>query len=159
MATKNQRQYERNDNNYAVAYYRYSSAGQRDVSIEQQREHCERYAAEKGYQIVEAFEDRAKTGLTAERADYKRMLHAIDKIRPAALICYKTDRLGRDLSELKQVEATINDMGCFLETVMEPFVDPTDPNAPLMRGVQFGMAEAYSRQIADHIQREVDDNS
>ena len=159
MAKRNLAQVARNDNNLAIAYYRYSSSSQRDVSIEQQREQCERYAEEKGYEIVASFEDRAKSGLTTERDGYKAMLRAVETVRPTALICYKIDRLGRDMGELAQVETTLRKLGCFLETVQEPFVDPTDPNSPIMRGVQFGMAEAYSRQIAGNIQRGVDDNS
>ena len=66
----------------AVAYARYSSAGQRDVSIDQQLQDIREYAAREGYTIVHEFADHARSGYKAAaartrwteaaRASYKR---------------------------------------------------------------------------------------
>ena len=46
----------------AVAYARYSSAGQRDVSIEQQLADIRAYADREGYTLVHEYADHAKSG-------------------------------------------------------------------------------------------------
>ena len=46
----------------AVAYARYSSAQQRDVSIEQQLKDIREYAAREGYTIIHEYADHAKSG-------------------------------------------------------------------------------------------------
>lgn len=55
------KEFKQNDNNFAVAYYRYSSHNQRDESIEQQREKAEAYAA-KYYEehSIEAYFDNTE---------------------------------------------------------------------------------------------------
>ena len=56
-----------NDNNMAIAYYRFSSHSQNEASIDQQREAAQKYAAAKGYTIVREYEDRAISGTTEDR--------------------------------------------------------------------------------------------
>ena len=51
------------ESNIAVAYARYSSAGQRDVSIDQQLNDIRAYAEREGYTIVHEYADRAKSGI------------------------------------------------------------------------------------------------
>lgn len=153
------KEYVRNDNNYAVAYYRYSSDSQRDVSIEQQKREAYEYAKNHGYTIIAEYEDRAKSGLSAERAGYQEMLAQIPKLKPSTLILYKMDRLGRELAELAMAENRLRKMGCYVETIAKPTIDPADPTAPLIRAIRMGMAESYSRTIASNIQRGVDDNA
>ena len=46
----------------AVAYARYSSAGQRDVSIEQQLTDIRAFAKREGYTIVHEYADHARSG-------------------------------------------------------------------------------------------------
>ena len=46
----------------AVAYARYSSAGQRDVSIEQQLADIRAFAQREGYTIVHEYADHARSG-------------------------------------------------------------------------------------------------
>ena len=90
------KEFKQNDNNFDVAYYRYSSHNQRDESIEQQREKAEAYAAKHGYTIIKEYIDRAKSGRTSNRAQYQLMLSEVGTIKPAVVIMWKTDRLGRD---------------------------------------------------------------
>ena len=46
------KQFVPNDNNNAVAYYRFSSHAQNEQSIDQQREMAEKYANEHGIKII-----------------------------------------------------------------------------------------------------------
>ena len=46
----------------AVAYARYSSAGQRDVSIEQQLRDIRAFATREGFTLVHEYADHARSG-------------------------------------------------------------------------------------------------
>lgn len=145
----------RNDNRLAVAYYRYSSESQNEASIQQQREAAHVWAEAKGYSIVAEYEDPAISGTTAERPGYQRMLREIFAIRPAAVILWKSDRLGRDRYELAFARKTIRDAGCRVCYVAEAIPDDDSPEAALMESFLDGMADYYSRQLARNIRRGV----
>ena len=50
----------RNDNNLAIAYYRFSSHSQNEASIDQQRELAHEWADAHGLKIVREYEDAAE---------------------------------------------------------------------------------------------------
>ena len=141
-----------NDNNMAIAYYRFSSHSQNEASIDQQREAAQKYAAAKGYTIVREYEDRAISGTTEDRPGFQRMLAEVGKMRPAALIMWKTDRLGRDRYTLAMAKKTIRDAGCQIHLVAEA-VPEDSPEASLMEGLLESMAEFYSKQLRQNITR------
>lgn len=141
-----------NDNNLAIAYYRFSSHAQNEASIDQQREAAKRYAEGKGLTIVKEYEDRAISGTTDERPGFQRMLAEIGKVKPAALIMWKTDRLGRDRYTLALAKKTIRDAGCKIHLVAEA-VPEDSPEAALMEGLLESMAEFYSKQLRQNITR------
>lgn len=87
---------ELNDNNLAIAYYRFSSHSQNEASIDQQRELAHAWADAHGFRIVKEYEDAAISGTTENRPGFQLMLSEVAKIRPHTLIMWKTDRLGRD---------------------------------------------------------------
>lgn len=152
------REFKQNDNNFAVAYYRYSSHNQRDESIELQRERAEAYAAEHGYTIIKEYVDRAKSGRTSNRAQYQLMLSEVGTIKPAIVIMWKTDRLGRDREDMTDAKRALREAGCTLCYVTEPSPDGT-PESGLMQALLEGMAEFYSEQLSVNIRRGMDYNA
>lgn len=76
---------ETNDNNLAIAYYRYSSHSQNEMSIDQQKQQAHAYAEAHGLTIVKEYEDAAKTGTNANRPGYQLMLSEIGKLKLNAL--------------------------------------------------------------------------
>ncbi len=141
-----------NNNDFAIAYYRYSSHAQSDASIEQQREAAKNYADGHDLQIVKEYEDAAISGTTDQRPGFQLMLSEIGKIRPAALIIWKTDRLGRDRFDLAIAKKQIRDAGCVIHYIAEP-ISGDAPESALMEGVLESMAEYYSRQLRTNIKR------
>lgn len=141
-----------NDNNNAIAYYRFSSHSQNEASIDQQREQAHAYAKANGFTIVKEYADAAISGTTANRPQYQLMLSEVNKIKPAALIAWNTDRLGRDRLELVVAKKYIRDAGCKIYFVAEPMLDDS-PEASLTESFIEGIAEYYSKQIAANIQR------
>ena len=82
----------------AVAYARYSSAGQRDVSIEQQLADIRAFALREGYTIVHEYADHAKSGFkdTAARTAFQSMIAAAETGSYDTIIAWKVDRFGRN---------------------------------------------------------------
>lgn len=149
MAGKTFRQ---NNNNLAIAYYRFSSHAQNEASIDQQREQAQRYADAHGLKIIKEYADRAISGTTDERPAFRQMLSEVGKLKPAVLILWKTDRLGRDRYTLAIAKKTIRDAGCSIQYVAE--VVPSDsPEAVLMEGLLESMAEFYSKQLRQNVTR------
>ncbi len=87
------KQFVQNDNNMAVAYYRFSSHAQNEQSIDQQRELAEEYAQIHGLNIVKEYADEALSGRDDTRPQYQLLLSEIKTLKPAVLILWKTDRL------------------------------------------------------------------
>lgn len=141
-----------NDNNIAIAYYRFSSHAQNEASIDQQREQAEDYAKTKGFKIVKEYEDEAISGTTAARPDYQQMIAEIATIRPAALILWKTDRLGSDKYELVYAKRAIREAGCAIHFIAESTPDDS-PEAGLLETMLEGMAEFYLKQLRVNIKR------
>lgn len=156
MARK--KKFELNDNNLAIAYYRFSSHSQNEASIDQQRELAHAWADAHGFKIVKEYEDAAISGTTEDRPGFQQMLSEVAKIRPRVLIMWKTDRLGRDKYVLAMAKRTIRDAGCEIRLLAENI--PTDgPEGVLIEGLMDAMAEYYSRQLSQNIQRGMDYNA
>ena len=51
--------FKQNNNNYAIAYYRFSSHAQNEASIDQQREQAVLYAQNHGLTIIKEYTDEA----------------------------------------------------------------------------------------------------
>ncbi len=144
-----------NDNNFAIAYYRFSSHAQNEASIDQQREAAENYARSRGLEIIKEYEDRAISGTTDDRPGFQQMLSEVDQIKPAALIVWKTDRLGRDRYMVTMAKKTIRDAGCRIHYVAEAIPGDGDdsPEAGLMEDLLDAMAAFYSKQLRQNITR------
>lgn len=147
-----------NDNNLAIAYYRFSSHSQNEASIDQQRELAHEWADTHGFKIVQEYEDAAISGTTDARPGFQQMLSEVAKIRPHTLIMWKTDRLGRDKYVLAMAKKKIRDAGCEIHLLAEHI--PTEgPEGVLIEGLMEAMAEYYSRQLSQNIQRGMDYNA
>lgn len=147
-----------NDNNLAIAYYRFSSHSQNDASIDQQRELANEWADAHGFKIVQEYEDAAISGTTDARPGFQQMLSEVAKIRPHTLIMWKTDRLGRDKYVLAMAKKKIRDAGCEIHLLAEN-IPTKGPEGVLIEGLMEAMAEYYSRQLSQNIQRGMDYNA
>ena len=146
------KKFTRNDNNLAIAYYRYSSAAQNEASIDQQREQAHAYAAAHGYTIVAEYQDAAKSGTTDKRPGFQQMLSEVKDLRPSTLILWKTDRLARDQAIAAIAKKTIRDAGCAIEYVAETTPDNT-PEGKLIESFFDSLAEFYSSQLSVNTSR------
>lgn len=113
------KRFTQNPGSNAICYYRYSSGAQRDVSIDQQREAAQEYAKAHGYHIIKEYEDHAISGTSDERPQFQQMLYEVDKLRPAYLILWKTDRLSRDRIDAVLAKKRLRECGVKISYVAE----------------------------------------
>lgn len=145
-----------NNNNYAVAYYRFSSHSQNEASIDQQREAAHGYAKQHGFKIVAEYEDRGISGTTDKRPGYQKMLYEVKTLKPAVLLLWKVDRLGRNAIELGIAKSHLRDNGCKPIYITEHTPEDDNATSKLMEQIQDAMAEHYSNQLSENVRRGIE---
>lgn len=132
-----------NPGSNAICYYRYSSDAQRDVSIDQQREAAHEYAKKCGYHIIKEYDDPAYSGTRDDRPAFQLMLYEVEKLRPAYLILWKTDRLSRDRIDAVMAKKRLRECGVKIIYIAEPIPDDDEEMQTMMEAVYEGMAAAF----------------
>ena len=143
----------------AVAYARYSSAGQRDVSIEQQLADIRSFAKREGFTIVHEYADHAKSGFrhVDARTAFQSMMNAADSGTFDTVICWKVDRFGRNREESALFKGRLRRFGVKVLYAMEPI--PEGSAGVLLEGMLEATAEWYSRQLSENVLRGMSDNA
>ena len=143
----------------AVAYARYSSAGQRDVSIEQQLADIRAFALREGYTLVHEYADHARSGFknSSARTAFQSMLSAAESGSFDTVISWKVDRFGRNREESALFKGRLRRFGVKVLYAMEPI--PEGSAGVLLEGMLEATAEWYSRQLSENVTRGMADNA
>ena len=141
----------------AVIYPRYSSGAQKDVSIDQQVRACREFAERQGLEVVGIYEDRALTGTSDKRPGFQRMIADSAKGEWDYVIVYSLDRFARDRYDSAVYKRKLKDNGVRVLSAMENLTD--DPTGILLESVLEGLAEYYSKELAQKTQRGMIDNA
>ena len=141
----------KNDGKNAVIYARYSSAGQREESIEGQLRDCRRFAEANDLNIIGVYVDRAITGTTDKRDDFQRMIADASKRKFQYVIVWKLDRFSRDRYDNAVYKQKLKANGVKVLYAMENI--PDDPSGILLESVMEGLAEYYSVELSQKIHR------
>ena len=143
----------------AVAYARYSSAGQRDVSIEQQLADIRAYADREGYTIVHEYADHARSGFKdlSARQEFNAMISSAAQRGFDTVLCWKVDRFGRNRADSATFKQQLALLGVSVVYVMEPI--PAGAAGVLTEGMLEAIAEWYSRNLSENVTRGMNDNA
>ena len=143
----------------AVAYARYSSAGQRDVSIEQQLADIRAFADREDYHIVHEFADHARSGFKdlSARTEFNAMIASAAAGEFDTILCWKVDRFGRNRADSATFKQQLSRLGVSVVYVMEPI--PAGAAGVLTEGMLEAIAEWYSRNLAENVTRGMHDNA
>mgnify|MGYP002622014109 CR=1 FL=1 len=147
------------DAKIAVAYARYSSAGQRDVSIEQQLRDIHAFAEREGYSIIREYADHAKSGFkdASKRTDFQRMMSDAEKGAFQYILAWKVDRFGRNREDSAIYKGRLRRVGVSVVYAMEPI--PEGAAGVLLEGMLEATAEWYSRNLSENVCRGMHDNA
>ena len=141
----------------AVAYARYSSAGQRDVSIDQQVDKCREFAERNGYRIVEVYSDAAMSGKDDNRPKFQKMMRDAKKGGFEFVIAWKSNRIGRNMMQAMLNEEKFRAAGVRCLYVEEDF-DDTAAGRFALRNMM-NVNQFYIENMAEDILRGLMDNA
>ena len=143
----------------AVAYARYSSAGQRDVSIEQQLADIRAFAKREGFTLVHEYADHARSGFknASARTAFQSMMSAAESGTFDTVLAWKVDRFGRNREDSAIYKGKLRRFGVKVLYAMEPI--PEGSAGVLLEGMLEATAEWYSRQLSENVTRGMSDNA
>ncbi|RLA98117.1 MAG: recombinase family protein, partial [Deltaproteobacteria bacterium] len=133
----------------AVAYARYSSDVQSDTSIEAQLEKIKEYCAQKGYQLVKEYIDRAVSAATDKRPAFQQMIKDAEQRMFDVVVVYKLDRFARNLYDSVVYTKKLEEAGVALESVTEPITH--DIAGKFFRNVMSAINELYIENLKQEL--------
>ena len=136
-----------------VLYLRYSSANQTEQSIEGQDRVCTEFCRREGYEIVGKYIDRALSASkdTEKRVQFQKMIQDSAKGRFQGVVVYKLDRFARNRYDSATYKARLTKNGVRVISATEGISD--NPEGVLLESVLEGMAEFYSKELAQKVTR------
>ena len=134
-----------------VIYARFSSHSQTEQSIEGQLRVCYEYARAHDYTVVGEYIDRAQSGTTDNRQDFQRMMQDSEKKMFQYVLVYQLDRFARNRYDSAIHKAKLKKYGVRVLSAKENITD--DASGILIEGVLESMAEYYSVELAQKINR------
>lgn len=141
----------------AAIYARFSSNSQREESIDAQIRACRSYAQLHRMAVVSIYADRAKSGTTAEREQFQRMISDAKGGGFDVVLVHKLDRFSRDRLDMLLYKRELSMCGVALESTLEHIGD--DPESILLESLLSGMNEFYSRNLAREVRKGLQENA
>lgn len=137
----------------AVIYARYSSSNQTEQSIEGQVRVCTEFCQRQGITIVDTYIDRATSASKdiEKRVEFLRMIKDSEKHPFDAVIVYKLDRFARNRYDSANYKFRLKKNGVQLISATENISQ--DPEGIILESVLEGMAEFYSAELGQKINR------
>jgi DNA invertase Pin-like site-specific DNA recombinase len=137
----------------AAAYVRMSTEHQR-YSADNQMDEINRYAAQRGYDVVRVYADLGKSGLTLEgRVGLQQLLAdvATGATPYRALLVYDVSRWGRfqDPDEAAACELSCKHAGLAVHYCAEPFENDGSITSSIVKALKRVMAGEYSRELSE----------
>jgi len=140
-----------------VIYARFSSHAQNEQSIEGQLKECYAYAELHGYTVIKEYIDRALSGTSDKRPEFRRMIEDSHKRHFKYVLVYQLDRFARDRYDSAHYKNILKKNGVRVLSARENISD--DASGVLMEAVLEGMAEYYSRELSQKIRRGMNINA
>lgn len=135
----------------AAIYARYSSASQREASVEDQIKECRKFADEMEFTVVRVYADRAISGTTDHRPDFQRMIADSAKHQFEYLILYTLDRFARDRYDHAHYKRLLRQNGVKVCYATQRI--PDNPEGVILESVLEGYSEYYSKELSRKINR------
>lgn len=137
----------------ACLYVRYSSANQTEQSIEGQTRVCRDFCNRYNIKIVEIYADRATSASKNidKRVSFLKMIKDSEKGLFDAVIVYKLDRFSRSRYDSANYKYRLKKNGVQLISATENISN--DPEGIILESVLEGMAEFYSAELSQKINR------
>lgn len=139
---------------YRFALYVRKSSESEDrqvLSIESQIEHLQEYAQKNRILIRKIYEDSASAHKPDNRPQFTQMLKDIHRKKIDGILCWKADRLARNLAEGGEI-IQILQTHC-LKIITTPYQSYFPQSNMLMLTIEFGVANQYSLDLSKNVKR------
>lgn len=139
--------------NIRAAQYVRMSTEHQEYSTDNQSDAIQRYASQRGYEIVRTYADEGKSGLNlGGRAALRQLLDDIEQGRAdyAVVLVYDISRWGRfqDLDEAASYELRCRRAGIAVHYCAEQFENDGSISSSIIKTVKRAMAGEYSRELS-----------
>lgn len=141
----------------AVIYARYSDSKQTEQSIEGQLKVCYKYCEANGYTVLQEYIDRAQSGKTDNRTQFRKMLTDSKKKQFETVVVYAIDRFGRNVLQSLLNEKSLKDNGVTVCSATEDFQNT--PAGRMQRNIHMSFAQYYSEELAQKVLRGMEINA
>ena len=140
-----------------VIYARYSSHSQTEQSIEGQLNECYEFAKRNGFNVVGEYIDRALTGTSDNRPQFKKMIEDSSKKFFTGVLVYQLDRFARNRYDSATYKNRLKKNGVRVYSARENISQ--DASGILVEGLLESMAEYYSAELSQKIVRGMEINA
>ena len=140
-----------------VIYARFSSHSQTEQSIEGQLKVCYEYARAHGHVIVGEYIDRAQSGTNDNRQEFQKMIQDSERHTFQGVLVYQLDRFAKNRYDSAINKAKLKKNGVRVLSAKENITE--DASGILIEGVLESMAEYYSVELAQKINRGMEINA
>lgn len=134
----------------AAIYSRKSKITERGESIENQVNICKSYLNNIEINDYIIYEDEGFSGKNTQRPEFQRMLRDAENKKFEVLICYKLDRVSRNVSDFSALIECLNKYGIGFISITEKF-DTTNPMGRAMMYISSVFAQLERETIAQRV--------
>jgi DNA invertase Pin-like site-specific DNA recombinase len=138
-------------------YSRKSRFTGKGESIENQIELCRQYIAAHYDNIpvenIRVYEDEGFSGGNMERPQFKRMMADAREKKLSAIICYRLDRISRNIGDFAKLIEELNQLEASFVSIKEQF----DTSSPMGRAMMY-IASVFSQLERETIAERIRDN-
>lgn len=141
--------------NNAVIYPRYSSHGQNEMTIEGQVRICREFAESQGYNVVNVYPEKARTGTNDSRPAFQKMIKDAASGQFQYIIVYMFDRFARNRHDsILYKEMLKRDYGIKVISATQPISD--DEGGEFYEMFLEWNDEKYSKRLSKRIRNGLD---
>ncbi len=123
-------------------------------SVENQIEMCRQYIATKFPDVAEAdisvYEDEGFSAKNTERPQFQKMLKDIKTVKPDYVVCYRLDRISRNVSDFSALIEDLNERDISFLCIKEEF-DTSKPMGKAMMYIASVFAQLERETIAERV--------
>lgn len=134
----------------AAIYSRKSKFSEKGESVENQVKMCEAYASTIGIEKFVVYEDEGFSGGNIERPQYQKMMKEAKNKKFDYLICYRLDRISRNVSDFTQTIEELKRHKIEFISIKEQF-DTSSPMGRAMMNISAVFAQLERETIAERV--------
>ena len=134
----------------AAIYSRKSKFTGKGESIENQVEMCKQYGRNIGIDTFEIYEDEGFSAKNTDRPEFQRLMRDIKKKKFTHLICYRLDRINRNVADFSNTLEILNKYDISFVSIKEQF-DTSNAMGRAMMNISAVFAQLERETTAERI--------